>query len=99
MWPDGLYVVSQVMMMATGRVKWFDVKKGFGFILNAENADVFVHFKSIEDEGFRSLKEGELVQFEQAEGDKVLYAHRVVRITRAARATQEAPAAHETRTE
>ena len=47
--------------MATGTVKWFDVKKGFGFLMNADGKDVFVHFSSIEGDGFRSLKDGEVV--------------------------------------
>ena len=45
--------------MPTGNVKWFDSKKGFGFIINPEGKDVFVHFSSIEGDGFRSLKDGE----------------------------------------
>jgi len=64
--------------MLTGTVKWFDSKKGFGFILNAEGKDVFVHFSSIEGEGFRALKDGESVEYEPAEGAKGLQA-KVVR--------------------
>ena len=47
--------------MPTGTVKWFDTKKGFGFIIGPEGQDVFVHFSSIEGDGFRSLKDGEAV--------------------------------------
>ena len=47
--------------MPQGNVKWFDSKKGFGFIINPEGKDVFVHFTSIEGDGFRSLKDGEAV--------------------------------------
>lgn len=66
--------------MATGTVKWFDVKKGFGFILNGEGKDVFVHFSSIEGDGFRALKEGEVVEFEEVEnGGKGLAAKQVKR--------------------
>ena len=50
-----------------GTVKWFDSKKGFGFILNPDGQDVFVHFSSIEGEGFRVLKDGERVSYEQTE--------------------------------
>jgi CspA family cold shock protein len=67
--------------MAQGTVKWFDSKKGFGFILNPEGADVFVHFSSIEGDGFRSLKDGEKVEFEQVTGDKGLSALGVKRLT------------------
>ncbi|MDB5354004.1 MAG: cspLA, partial [Phycisphaerales bacterium] len=45
--------------MPSGQVKWFDSKKGFGFILGPQGQDVFVHFSSIDGDGFRSLKDGE----------------------------------------
>ena len=67
--------------MPTGTVKWFDSKKGFGFILNGDGKDVFVHFSSIEGDGFRSLKDGEKVEYEQTSGDKGLLARNVKRIT------------------
>ena len=70
--------------MATGTVKWFDAKKGFGFILNAEGKDVFVHFSSIEGDGFRALKDGEAVQYEQVQGEKGLSAAHVRRVTKPA---------------
>jgi CspA family cold shock protein len=73
--------------MPTGTVKWFDSKKGFGFLLNAEGKDVFVHFSTIEGEGFRSLKDGELVEFEQDQGPKGLLAKNVRRMITAAKAT------------
>jgi CspA family cold shock protein len=66
--------------MITGTVKWFDSKKGFGFILNPEGTDVFVHFSSIEGEGFRSLKDGERVEFDQISGAKGLSAQAVKRV-------------------
>jgi CspA family cold shock protein len=65
--------------MPNGTVKWFDSKKGFGFILNSEGKDVFVHFSSIEGEGFRALKDGEKVEYEQVAGDKGLLAKHVKR--------------------
>jgi CspA family cold shock protein len=65
--------------MPTGNVKWFDSKKGFGFIINPEGKDVFVHFSSIEGDGFRSLKDGELVDYEQVQGEKGLLAQHVKR--------------------
>ena len=64
--------------MRTGTVKWFDKKKGFGFIQGAEEGkDIFVHYTNIEGEGFRSLKDGEVVEFELVESDKGLQAHHV----------------------
>ena len=67
--------------MPVGVVKWFDARKGFGFIRGREDdQDVFVHYSSIEGEGFRSLKDGETVEFDLAESDKgpqALNVHRV----------------------
>lgn len=66
--------------MTTGTVKWFDSKKGFGFIKGEEDGkDIFVHYSSIEGDGFRSLKDGEPVEFELIESDKGLQAHHVRR--------------------
>ena len=72
--------------MPTGNVKWFDSKKGFGFIINPEGKDVFVHFSSIEGDGFRSLKDGETVDYEQIQGEKGLLAQHVKRVAAAAAA-------------
>ncbi len=69
--------------MPTGNVKWFDSKKGFGFIINPEGKDVFVHFSSIEGDGFRSLKDGEKVDYEQIQGEKGLLAQHVKRMVEA----------------
>ena len=66
--------------MPIGTVKWFDSKKGFGFILNDQGQDVFVHFSSIEGEGFRALKDGEKVEYEPVTGEKGLSAAGVKRI-------------------
>jgi CspA family cold shock protein len=51
--------------MVEGRVKWFNEKKGFGFIERDEGGDVFVHFSGIAGQGFRTLTEGQRVQFEE----------------------------------
>jgi CspA family cold shock protein len=56
--------------MFEGKVKWFDPKKGFGFIQRDEGDDVFVHFSSIEGDGFKSLEEGQKVTFEITDSDK-----------------------------
>lgn len=66
-------------MASSGRVKWFDNKKGFGFISNEEGADVFVHYSAIQGAGFKTLKEGEPVLFELIESDKGLKAQNVSR--------------------
>jgi len=68
--------------MPTGFVKWFDPKKGFGFILSPEGEDVFVHYKSIEGNGFRKLSEGETVEYEAARREKGLAAQHVRRSIR-----------------
>lgn len=68
--------------MATGTVKWFDAKKGFGFLLNEQGKDVFVHFSSIEGDGFRSLKDGEAVTYDEVNGEKGLSAVKVRRVAK-----------------
>lgn len=65
--------------MPTGKVKWFDPKKGYGFIIGEEQQDVFVHYTSIAGEGFRALKDGEVVDYELVKSDKGFQAHNVVR--------------------
>lgn len=66
--------------MNVGTVKWFDSKKGYGFILGPGGQDVFVHFSVIEGEGFRSLRDGEQVEYEFRQGDKGLLANAVKRM-------------------
>ncbi len=63
--------------MVTGQVKWFDNRKGWGFITQSDGQDVFVHFRNITGEGFRKLKDGQQVEFELVQGDKGLYAENV----------------------
>ncbi|MCL1623932.1 cold shock domain-containing protein [Moraxella sp. Tifton1] len=63
-----------------GTVKWFNDSKGFGFIQRATGEDVFVHFRSILGEGYRSLKEGQAVEFVVTEGDKGLQAEEVTKL-------------------
>ncbi len=63
--------------MAQGNVKWFDEKKGFGFISQENGSDVFVHYSAIEGEGYKSLTDGEAVEFEVTQGPKGPQASRV----------------------
>ncbi|WP_394231659.1 cold-shock protein [Niallia oryzisoli] len=56
--------------MNTGKVKWFNAEKGFGFIESSEGQDVFVHFSAIQSEGFKTLEEGQDVNFEIVEGNR-----------------------------
>jgi CspA family cold shock protein len=63
--------------METGKVKWFNAEKGFGFIEREGGKDVFVHFSAITMEGYKSLQEGQSVQFEVVEGAKGLQAANV----------------------
>lgn len=65
--------------METGKVKWFNNAKGYGFITREGGEDLFVHFKSIVGDGYKSLKEGETVQFEVEQGAKGLQAINVSR--------------------
>jgi CspA family cold shock protein len=66
--------------MATGKVKWFNDAKGFGFIqVEGENKDIFVHHSSIKADGFRTLAEGEEVEFELIQGPKGPKAENVTR--------------------
>jgi CspA family cold shock protein len=65
--------------MARGQVKWFDAKKGFGFILGPDGKDIFVHYTHVAGEGYRTLSDGEIVEYDPVPTDKGLQAHNVVR--------------------
>ncbi|MCK4600260.1 cold-shock protein [Candidatus Bipolaricaulota bacterium] len=65
----------------TGTVKWFNATKGFGFISREEGEDIFVHFSAIRGEGYRTLNEGQQVEFTVTEGEKGPQAQDVVVIT------------------
>lgn len=67
-------------MRLTGRVKWFNDSKGYGFIEQEGGRDVFVHYTAIEGEGFKSLAEGQKVEFEIDEGAKGPQATKVVKL-------------------
>ncbi len=66
-------------MKNTGKVKWFNENKGYGFILQDDGRDIFVHYSEIQMEGFRTLNEGETVQFELADSPKGPQAKAVTR--------------------
>jgi cold shock protein len=67
-------------MRETGKVKWFNDSKGFGFITRESGPDVFVHHTAIEGQGFRTLAEDQEVEFEVVQGAKGLQAQNVVKI-------------------
>jgi cold shock protein len=75
------YSRKQERHMASGKVKWFDNKKGYGFIAQEGGGDVFVHHTSIQGEGYKTLNEGETVSFEVIESAKGLKAQNVARTT------------------
>jgi cold shock protein len=63
-----------------GTVKWFNATKGYGFIQREQGGDVFVHYSAIQSDGYRSLNQGDLVEFEVQEGAKGLQAGNVTRV-------------------
>lgn len=66
--------------MEQGKVKWFNAEKGFGFIEREDGSDVFVHFSAIQSEGYKSLDEGQAVEFEVEEGARGPQASNVVKL-------------------
>ena len=67
--------------MATGKVKWFNDQKGFGFILSDKGKDVFVHHSVIDGQGFKTLQENETVEYEYEDGPKGMKATKVRRLS------------------
>jgi len=63
-----------------GRVKWFNPEKGYGFIEVEEDRDVFVHYSEIQEEGFKTLEEGQIVEFDIVEGNRGPQAANVVKL-------------------
>ncbi len=64
----------------TGKVKWFNAEKGYGFIEREDGGDVFVHFTAIQADGYRTLEEGQTVEFDVVQGDRGEQATNVVRL-------------------
>jgi CspA family cold shock protein len=64
--------------MSEGKVKWFNTRKGYGFISTEDGTDIFVHYSSISGDGYRALSEGDSVSFDIVEGEKGLRAENVV---------------------
>lgn len=74
-----------------GTVKWFNDAKGFGFIVHNSGRDVFVHYSAIQGEGYKTLKDGEEVEYELQEGPKGLHALSVIRVNAPEEPAQPAP--------
>ena len=64
----------------TGKVKWFNAEKGYGFIEREDGGDVFVHFSAIQGEGFKTLEEGQAVEFDVVDGNRGEQAANVVKL-------------------
>ncbi len=70
-------------MSQSGVVKWFNNSKGYGFLTDENGADVFVHFSAIQSDGYKTLKQGDKVEFDAIEGDKGLQAQNVKKVSSA----------------
>jgi len=75
--------------MSDGKVKWFNPRKGYGFIATEDGRDIFVHYSSISGDGYKTLNEGDPVTFDVVEGDKGLRAENVIAQTAAPESTEE----------
>jgi CspA family cold shock protein len=78
--PQRFIVLGGFLVMQQGTVKWFNAKKGYGFICDEAGKEVFVHFSALKMDGFKELKDGEKVEFEVVDGDKGPQAANVTRL-------------------
>jgi len=76
----GVHRIGDSKGMATGKVKWFNAEKGYGFITTDEGKDVFVHYSAIQGEGFKTLDEGQAVEFDITQSDRGPQASNVVKL-------------------
>ena len=81
MYNDGIKKKKEIFSYMTGTVKWFNSEKGYGFITSDEGNDIFVHYSAINQEGFKTLNEGDKVEFEVVEGDRGPQASNVEKIS------------------
>lgn len=72
-----LFCVKGVKQVSTGKVKWFNAEKGYGFITGEDGKDIFVHYSSIQADGYRTLNENDNVTFDVVEGDRGQQANNV----------------------
>ena len=77
--PTVFFYFREGIATMVGKVKWFSAEKGYGFIERADGDDVFVHFSAIQDEGFKTLNEGQDVEFEIVEGARGPQAANVIK--------------------
>jgi len=90
-------VSSKERFMSEGKVKWFNTRKGYGFICTSDGTDIFVHYSNISGDGYRTLEEDDPVSFNVVEGDKGLRAENVVvQSTPKSKVSSEKKAAPET---
>jgi CspA family cold shock protein len=75
----GPRIAKEGLPVARGKVKWFNNSKGYGFIQQEDGTDIFVHFSAIQGDGYKTLEEGQPVEFEIAQGPKGLQAANVIK--------------------